>query len=255
VGYAKVTRDLTERKEAIDALRATQEELVRSNEELQHLAAAAAHDLAAPIQTISGFADLLQARNKDTLDDDSREFVALIQSSAGHMRSLVRELSDYARAGQETIAVPTPVAPAIASAVHNLTGEIEGSRADIQIEVPDDAAVQADPVSLERIFQNLLSNAVKFGPEADARVRVEARTDGQSWRFEVIDEGPGIDEGEVDLIFQPFRHGKKVKQAGSGLGLAICRKIVDRYGGDIGVEPAPEGAGCCFWFSLPAAGD
>jgi PAS domain S-box-containing protein len=254
LGFGKVTRDLTERKQAHDQLVEAQVRLLRSNEDLQHLAAAAVHDLRDPLQTIAGFAELLQSRYGESLDEDAGRFIAAIVSSAAHMRNLVNELGDYASAAEGEVPIePTSARSAAERAVQSLQGLIDGNGADVQLKVSDEAEVRGEQLAIERVFQNLISNAVKFGGEGTAHVQVSAERVGDVWRFEVLDDGPGVPESEREAIFQPFRRAKGQLKSGSGLGLAICRKTVERYKGEIDIEDGPSGTGSRFWFTLPAA--
>jgi signal transduction histidine kinase len=82
-------------------------------------------------------------------------------------------------------------------------------------------------------------------------VTVTASRDGDRWRFEITDNGEGVEESQREVIFEPFRSAKGERRAGTGLGLAICRKLVHRYGGDVGVI-SPASSGSRFWFALPA---
>lgn len=252
LGYAKITRDLTERRRADEALEEAQRDLLRTNEELQHLAAAAAHDLAAPLHTVVGFAKLLKQRSGDALDEDSAGFVDSILDSTAQMRELVDELADYARAGQEVEPQRTLVEPAVLSAVRHLRAAAEEAGADLSIEVPEGIAVKADPLSLERTFQNLISNAIKFGDPQGPVVTVTASREDDHWRFEIADNGEGVEESQREVIFEPFRSAAGQQHAGTGLGLAICRKLVRRYRGEVGVVSDVSG-GSRFWFTLPIA--
>ena len=108
-------------------------------------------------------------------------------------------------------------------------------------------------MQLTQLFQNLIGNAIKFHGEAAPRVDVSVEPDGSSWRFSVRDNGIGVDAQYAERIFVIFQrlHGRD-DYPGTGIGLAICKRIVERHGGRIWVEPAPEG-GSIFYFTLPQA--
>src|SRR3954454_16699189 len=120
VGYAKVTRDLTTRREAEEELRRTAHELERSNAELERFASAAAHDLVEPLHTIPALTDLVIRRHADKLDDDGREALRHVRNGAERLRGLVDGLLAYARASHEALErAPVPVGAAVD---HVLTG-------------------------------------------------------------------------------------------------------------------------------------
>jgi len=113
--------------------------------------------------------------------------------------------------------------------------------------------VLADPSQLRQLFQNLLANAIKCRGDAPGRVHVSAEREGDRWRFAVRDEGIGLDPSQAERIFKIFKRlHPRGQYEGTGLGLAICKRIVERHGGEIGVESQP-GEGATFWFTLPAA--
>ena len=111
--------------------------------------------------------------------------------------------------------------------------------------------VTADRVQLVQLFQNLIGNAIKFCKDRAPRVRVEARLEDHRWRFSVSDNGIGIApeyRGQLFVIFKRLHTRREFP--GTGIGLAICKRIIERHGGDIGIESAP-GGGSVFWFTLP----
>ena len=108
--------------------------------------------------------------------------------------------------------------------------------------------MRAEPTALRRVFQNLLSNAVKFGLRDGPRVRLSAEREGAAWRFTVADNGPGIASEDRERAFAMFER-LGARQTGTGIGLAICRRIVERHGGRMWVDEAPEG-GAAFHFTI-----
>jgi PAS domain S-box-containing protein len=246
VGFGKVTRDLTER-------RALQQDLLRSNADLQRFAALAAHDLAEPLRTIGGFADLIRRRYADQLPADAVPLLEQIVSGVGRMDALITSLLGYARAGElppgdQYVALE----PVVRSVLADLGAATEASEAEITVDVPGDAEVRAGEYGVALVLQNLISNALKFSDDASPKVAISAHPREAIWRISVRDHGTGIDPADLDGIFEPFRRGTAPETPGSGLGLTTCRRIVERHGGSIGVDSRP-GEGSEFWFTLPAA--
>jgi PAS domain S-box-containing protein len=253
LGYAKVTRDLTARREAEEALRRANEQLARTNQELDRFAAVAAHDLQESLRTVAGFGHLLQERHAGALDDDGQAYLSHIVAAVGRMQALVDDLLGYAKAAEPTAATePLPVAPSVDAVLVELSAMIGERGARIDVDVAPDAAVLVHARDLESVLRNLLSNAVKFADPQTARVTVAAARRGDEVRIAVRDNGIGVDASQRPRLFRPFqRLHSAADYPGTGLGLAIAQRVVERSGGAIGVD-STAGEGSTFWFTLPA---
>ena len=253
VGFAKVTRDLTERRAAREALKASAEELARSNAELERFASAAAHDLIEPLQTMAGFAELVERRYGERLDDDGREFLGHITDGARRMRNLIDGLLRYARVSQADVQLePVDVAGSLDTVVRNLEAALRASGGTLDYDAPALPCVLADEDLLVNVLQNLVANALKFSGDRPPEVTVRAeREAGDRWRITVADNGVGIDAADQERIFAMFGRARLAgaAQPGVGLGLALCDRLIARLGGTIGVDSEP-GAGSRFWFTL-----
>jgi PAS domain S-box-containing protein len=252
-GFAKVTRDLSERKEAEDALRAAVDELRSANAELDHFATFAAHDLATPLTTIEGFADLLL---RAELPEPERAYAEHIHASSERLAETLRGLLAYARSGRpQRPPGPVDLGTVLGQVLADLAGPIARRAVRVSVAVPEGATLLADPADVGLVLQNLVTNAVKFShPERPALAVGAERVDPGAWRVVVEDNGSGIADADRERIFRAFeRAGTVTGTPGHGLGLAICQRLVDRHGGRIGVDSTP-GQGSRFWFELPAAG-
>jgi PAS domain S-box-containing protein len=246
IGFGKVTRDLTER-------RALEQDLLRSNADLQRFAALSAHDLAEPLRTVGGFADLILRRHADQLPEEARALFDQIKTGVARMDALVQSLLGYALAGG-TVETGLPVAlePLAKRLLGDLQVMIEEREAVVSVEVPSNATILGDPDGVALVLQNLVSNAIKFSGPSAPEVVVSAAREGGSWRTRVLDRGVGIELTETARIFQPLERAQRGGERGNGLGLATCQRIVQHHGGTIGVLPRA-GGGSEFWFTLPAA--
>jgi PAS domain S-box-containing protein len=281
MGFSKISRDLTERmhaeeevrshrdrlaqanellqaeveerKRAEDRLRRTAEDLARSNRDLEQFAYAASHDLQEPVRMVSLYTQLLQRHYHGQLDARGNQYIARVIDGAGHMQALIKGLLAYARAGTVVKGhEPVDSRAAFDRALAHLAEAIRESQAEVS--GGDLPSVRADGTQLVQLFQNLIGNAIKFRAGQPPRVRVEAEPDGEFWRFQVRDNGIGIDERYHDrlfVIFQPL-HDRQ-EYPGTGIGLAICKRIVERQGGRIWLQSAP-GRGTTVFFTLPAVG-
>ncbi len=239
----------------ISARKRAEQELRRSNEELERFAYVASHDLQEPLRMVERYVQLLAKRYKGNLDADADEFINYAVQGAVRMQRLVEDLLAYSRVGTHGVPVPTEAGTALDNALVGLKLAI----AEASATVTHDAlpTVRADPGQLEHLFANLIGNALKFRGADAPRVHVAARRDGDRWVFSVKDNGIGIDPRYFDRIFVLFErlHGRE-QYPGTGIGLAICKKIVEGHGGRIWVESQPEGGaggGATFFFTLPAA--
>jgi signal transduction histidine kinase len=228
------------------------QELSRTNAELERFAYVASHDLQEPLRNAANFSLLLEARYRERLDADGREFLQYIVAGMKQMRQLVDGLLLHSRLGQAPRLAPTDCESLLLKVLATFAMTIAESRATVTHDPMP--VVQADAERLEQVFGNLLSNALKFRGAAAPAVHfgVEARGDG--WLFSVRDNGIGIDPRHAGQIFEMFErlHGQG-QYPGSGMGLAICRKIVENHHGRIWFD-SKDGAGATFFFSLPRAG-
>ena len=245
-----VVRDITERKQAEEALIEKSRLLERSNTDLQRFAYIAGHDLQEPLRTISSYVQLLKKRYKGKLDQDADDFINFTVDGATRLHRLINDLLDFSRLttqGKEF--TPVKCDDAAQAAVRNLSKAIEESDAKITIgPLPE---VMGDDGQLVSLFQNLIGNAIKFRGEESPTVEVAAVESSGSWRFSVADNGIGIDPQYSKRIFAMFqRLHNREEYSGTGIGLALCRRIVDRHGGHLWVESNP-GEGATFFFEFP----
>jgi signal transduction histidine kinase len=227
-------------------------DLARSNSELQQFAYVASHDLQEPLRMVASFTQLLAKRYGDKLDDDARDFINYAVDGAMRMQTLISDLLNYSRVGtQGKPLVPTNSEALLKRVLDSLKISIEESGAVI---VGDHLpVVMADPQQLSQLFQNLITNAIKFHGQDVPRIRISTERIGKEWKFSVRDNGIGISQEHADRIFIIFqRLHTKTEYPGTGIGLAICKKIVERHGGRIWIEPSP-GGGTTFCFTIAAA--
>jgi signal transduction histidine kinase len=226
-------------------------QLERSNADLEAFAYVASHDLSEPLRSVAGFVTLLERRYADALDDQAREFIAYAVDGVERMQAMIDDLLLYARSGTVDLQRGEVDARAIVDAAL-LDLEVAVLERGAGVEVGDLPAVRADPRQLQRVFQNLLANAIKFtAPDVAPRIVVAARELDADWELSVADNGIGMDAEQAARAFEMFArlHGDE-GFGGTGLGLAICRRIVERHGGRLWVEPNP-GGGSVFRFTLP----
>jgi PAS domain S-box-containing protein len=247
---AGIVQDITDRKCHDEQLRKIDEELVRSNRELEQFAYVSSHDLQEPLRMVTSFVGLLRDRYQGRLDAAADQYIGFAIEGAERMQALIAGLLDYSRVGKKEDIHRLQAEEPLQAALANLKSAIEAAGATVDVgPLPE---VAADSVQLTQVFQNLIGNAVKFRGEAAPQIRISAARQENTWDFSVQDNGIGIDPKYGNQIFEVFRRLHTHDQySGTGIGLAICKKIVESHGGRIWVESQP-GAGSTFHFTIPA---
>lgn len=235
--------DVTARKQAEDAIRA-------SNEDLRQFAFAASHDLQEPLRMITSYAQLLVKGYRGRLDDEGAQAVRFITQGTHRMRELLADLLAFTQLSEDggSRASWIDLNCVFQKALENCATAIKDNHAVVTSE-PLPAIYGYEPHFLQ-LFQNLIGNAIKYRGEKPPRVHVSAETTDGMCRLTVSDNGIGIDPQYHERIFGVFKrlHGKDIP--GTGIGLAICKRVVERAGGHIRVE-SRLGQGAAFICTLP----
>ena len=279
VGFAKVTRDLTSRRDAeeqarqLAAERAASAEAARRNDELNRLnaelesalslaerstrlrddvLAVVAHDLGNPVHTILGAAEVVQVIQGG---DAHTRHVQMIQRAARTMERLISDLVDVASIENGTLRLrtaPVDVAALVSDGVELVESQAHERSIDIQREVdPGIPDVIGDYDRLTQALSNLLGNAIKFTPEGGT-VGVRLTQSGDEVLVSVADTGIGISPTDLPRVFDRFWRARDSTSRGAGLGLSIACGIIEAHGGRIWAE-SQLGVGTTMTFSLPVA--
>ncbi len=255
-GRLVILHDITERKRSEAALQEYNVELEASNAELDAFAHTVAHDLKTPLSALVGYSSLLVAKHATMSPDVVTSNLETMARNARRMANIIDELLLLASVRKvEDVKTRTLKMDAImAGALRRLEDMVLEYEA--QIAVPDDwpKAVGYGPW-VEEVWVNYLSNALKYGGmPCEVEVGADRRwIDGRVWvRCWVRDNGPGLSEEEQGRLFAQFERLNQTRAEGHGLGLSIVQRIVDKLGGEVGVE-SKVGEGSLFWFTLPAA--
>ncbi|MCR6629350.1 MAG: ATP-binding protein [Magnetospirillum sp.] len=240
--------DVTHRKEFED-------ELSRSNAELEQFAYAVSHDLREPLRMVASYIQLLERRLGAAATDEIKEFVGFAVDGAKRMDRMLVALLEYSRVGR--MGQPMDWVDSrrvLEEALLFLSPVIQQTGAQVAV-TGDWPAIFASPDEIERLFQNLLGNALKYHAEnVTPVINISAERDGAAWRFAFRDNGIGIAPDQVGRLFKVFqRLHPNDRYEGSGVGLALCRRIVQRHDGRIWVESDGPGSGSAFLFTLPAS--
>jgi signal transduction histidine kinase len=220
----------------------------RLEAEMAMLARCVSHDLRQPLHVISGYVELVAFKYQATFDPKGKQLIGKALAGVERMNDMIDALVGLMRVDahepwREHIDVETMVDELLV--VLRPEAEPLGARFT-RTPLP---TVSGRPALLVQVFEQLLRNVMRFPDEGEPRGHISARVEGDRVRFEVRDEGPGIDPRLHASVMEPFGRGQDPR-AGSGMGLAICRKVVAIHGGAMGLESAP-GEGSTFWFELP----
>ena len=268
--YAAV-QDITDRKQAEEALLRAQEQLrqhadtlektvtertAKLNETLQELEAfsySIAHDMRAPLRAMQGFATILEDEQADRLDATARSYLQRIRASAHRLDQLIHDVLSYSRIVRSDLQLQEINPQQLLEEIIATYPDFQPPKAEISCVAPL-PRVRANTAALTQVFSNLLGNAVKFvRPGVKPVVKIRAENREKFVRVWIEDNGIGIEKGAEQQIFQMFqRLNSPGSYEGTGIGLAIVRKAVERMGGKAGVESEP-GIGSRFWFELRAA--
>lgn len=260
LGFVKVTRDLTARRQADDRihqlntnLQLQNARLEVANKELESFSYSVSHDLRAPLRHIDGFANLLANHVTAGLDEKGRRYLTIISESAQRMGRLIDDLLMFSRMGR---AVMAPADLDHDSLLKDVLREGEHGRSnEIQWVIQPLPRVHADAAMLRQVWLNLVDNAVKYSSRSTPpRIEIGSvpQPDNPTEHvFYVKDNGVGFDMKYAAKLFGVFQrlHAESEFQ-GTGIGLANVRRIVFRHGGRTWAESTP-GEGATFFFSLP----
>jgi PAS domain S-box-containing protein len=225
--------------------------LAAANAELEQFAYIAAHDLQEPLRMIVSYLQLALGGLGMPLEPKVARYFDMVDKSARRMQEMVRSILDFSTIGRSGWSVSrVGLSQVLRQATANLDAAIAESGAEIEID--DLPAVSGCEAHLVRVFQNLLSNAMKFRSAAPPRIRISARSEGDTCIVSVADNGIGIIPGHGERLFGLFqRLDTNDSRPGVGIGLASCKKIIEQHGGAIWFTSAGAG-GTTFSFSLPA---
>lgn len=264
IGFSKVTRDLTERKNAEDQMRHYVVELETRNAELEQFTYIASHDLQEPLRKIQTFTDVIETN----LDNHAlvKRYFKKINDSSQRMSDLIRSVLNYSRLARKGIKfTPTDLNYTLKTVKEDLELPISEKKAKI---VCDQLPVlNVDPVQMSQLFFNLIANALKFTDKdplitvsyekVDSATLISENTSPLADKYHkisVVDNGIGFDQQFGDIIFNMFqRLHNKHEYSGTGIGLALCRKIAENHNGFITAESEP-GKGASFYIYLPVEG-
>jgi PAS domain S-box-containing protein len=247
-----ISRDITERRAALEAAEAAVHDLARANESLKKFSYIAAHDLQEPLRKIQQFSDLLMTECGGDVSIDAVYYLKVLRESAERSRMLIYNLLEFSRAANRELRMaPVDMEALMGRVVKTCAGAIAETSAEVRVaSLPP---LTGDEALVEQVFINMLTNALKYRrPGVAPLITLSAVPEDGRTVFLFSDNGVGIARDDGARVFEPFvrlRDADGIK--GAGIGLAICQTICDRHGWRISLESEPD-AGATFAIAVPA---
>jgi PAS domain S-box-containing protein len=254
-----VTKDITERKNTEQNIRALNESLEQkvkertaaleaSNKELEAFGYSVSHDLRAPLRIIRGYSNLLSSEYGTQLNDEAREYITSIMTNADHMSQLIDDLLNLSKLGRSAlIKSPVNMNDLVTTVITELE-EMTLSQPEIIIhELP---CTNCDPNLIKQVWVNLVSNALKYSRKTDhPKIEIGSHQNG-SLIYYIKDNGAGFDMKHAGKLFEVFQRLHLASDfEGTGVGLALTQRIISRHGGRIWAD-AKINEGATFYFTL-----
>lgn len=241
IGFAIISKDITESK-------IIQEQLIKTNNELEQFAYIASHDLKAPLRAIERLSGWIEEDNADKLDSQSKKNLTLLRKRTLRMSNLIDGILQYSRAGRADWDIELVD---IKKLIKDVIDNLNPSKKFI-IQYPENPPVfQASKIQLEQVLSNLIDNSIKHHHKESGTIEIDVQNSGNYYKFMVKDDGPGIEPEYFEKIFEIFQTLKsRDTMEATGIGLSIVKKIVESQGGKISVE-STVGKGSTFSFTWP----
>jgi PAS domain S-box-containing protein len=265
IGFAKITRDITERKKLEEEQRIITTELAAkvkevairtlqletSNKELEAFSYSVSHDLRTPLRAISGYSIMLKEDYEGKLDAEGDRIIRNIITNAKMMGKLIDDLLSFSRLGKKELTCTLIDMRLLATNVVNelLQNDLEK---DYRININLLSPAEADPGMIKQVLANLVSNAIKYSSKKEnPEIEIGSKDEDAQTIYYVKDNGVGFDMAYAGKLFGVFQRLHSQEEfEGTGVGLALVKRIIDKHNGEIWAEGL-ENIGATFYFSLP----
>jgi len=234
---------------SIQELKETQEKLEESNADLTDFASVAAHDLKAPLRSVSGFLELLKIEYSDQLDEKAQDYIKTAVDGANDMTNMIEDLLEYASLKSNKLNLTTINLDTLVKLnIRQMKDTIKTTGANITLDTLP--TLIGDEHKIKRLFINLIENAIKYRADRPLVIEIKHKETDNHHEFAIHDNGIGMPEDKIGTIFDMFtRLGHTQNISGTGIGLAICDRITELHQGQIWAESQMD-KGSIFHFTL-----
>jgi PAS domain S-box-containing protein len=253
IGFGKVTKDLSERKQKEEYITQLNLALETRLEAAEAFNQCVCHDLNAPLRSIDGFSEILEQDYKTTVDKQGQDYINRIRRSVSKMRQLIQDMLRLTRITQ--LQTDLELKPfSLSNAFRMVFSETQMADPTRQVDIKvssDDMMVHVDPDLIGLVIGNLVSNAWKFtkhNPQPIIEVGYDT-VNGEKVYY-IRDNGVGFEQSKADVLFQPFKRLHSDKEfEGSGIGLTIVKRVIELHKGRVWAEGVV-GKGATFYFTI-----
>jgi light-regulated signal transduction histidine kinase (bacteriophytochrome) len=249
---ARISRTL-ELSSIEEVLETENQKLRDFNQDLEDFAGIVAHDLQAPLRSLTMFSELLAKEFSDKLNPEAISYINRITDGGSRMQTFIQDVLTYSRAGKnQQTWVYADLQELVANVMQNLQAAIVESNAIVEVNnLP--RSILVNPTEIAQLFQNLIDNSLKFKSDRRPQIQIQGQQQSAQWLISIRDNGIGIQPQFHQQIFQIFQRLHSPSQyPGTGIGLSICQKIVSRHHGKIWLE-SQLGEGSIVYFTLPVS--
>lgn len=260
-GFSKVTRDITDRKNAEEKLKRAYENLEAriedrtkalqsANRELESFNYSVSHDLRAPLRSMDGFSQALITNYSDKFDDRGKDYLRRIRESAKRMGQLIEDILNLSKIARVEV---NKSEVDLSQTAEKVVAELKTAdpNREVRFDIEENITAYCDENLIRLVLENLLGNSWKYTSKDKSAHIQFGKTGGDGEAVYIVrDDGIGFDMSFVDKLFEPFQRLHTEQEfPGTGIGLATVRRIIFRHGGDVWAK-GEVGKGTTIFFTL-----
>jgi len=245
--HVAIRYDITEKKEQEEELRKSKETLEYINRNLKQFAYTVSHDLKSPLNGMLGMMEVMAYKQKELQDPELEKYLEIVKNNASFMKELINGVLEYSKVEQMEKKIEE-LNPSVE--IDNIMQIHKGPQVRLKRTGAVDS-VYYNKTCFQQVISNLISNGIKYCDKDKVEIQISIKEDGDNLQFAVSDNGPGVPYDKQDYIFEMFSSLKLERNASNtGIGLATTKRIVEAFGGTIGVNSVI-GEGSSFYFTIP----